>query len=98
MRLTANKRAKREKSDLQALGNFETIYKTQQESISRRLFGAKDKAEKRVVTYLTLPELEAVKSLAEAIGMNTSCLIRLTLVTLAAAGLPADYTTDPRLG
>jgi 16S rRNA U516 pseudouridylate synthase RsuA-like enzyme len=95
MKLSAAKIAKRENADLAALDNFETIYKTQQQSISRRLLGSAEPANNRAVTYLTQAENEAVKSLAAAIGINVSTLIRLTLVTLAAAGLPAEY--DPRL-
>jgi 16S rRNA U516 pseudouridylate synthase RsuA-like enzyme len=96
MKLSAAKKARREDADLAALDNFGQIYKTQQQSISRRLLGAAEPANTRAVTYLTQAENEAVKNLAEAIGVNVSTLIRLTLVTLAAAGLPAEYA--PRLG
>jgi hypothetical protein len=74
MKLSAAKKARREDADLETLDNFGQIYKTQQQSISRRLFGTKDKATTRAVSYLTQPEMEAVKSLAESIGVNTSTL------------------------
>ena len=88
--------AKRESEDLAVLDRFEDIYKTQHSSISRRLLGASKPANTRAVAYLTQDEMVAVKSLADSIGANVSTLIRLTMVTLAAAGLPSDY--DPRLG
>ncbi len=93
---TTTAAAKRDESDLATLDRFEDIYKTQQQAISRRLLGAKVPANTRAVAYLTHDEMAAVKSLADSIGANVSTLIRLTMVTLAAAGLPGDY--DPRLG
>ena len=92
--LTAAAAAKRENKDLEALDNFERIYQTQQQAISRRLLGSKP-ANVRAVAYLTDEEMEAVKGLAEAVGLNVSTLMRLTLTTLAAAGLPSGY--DPRV-
>jgi hypothetical protein len=86
----------RDDADLAVLDRFEDIYKTQQSSISRRLLGCKTPAETRAVAYLTEEEMEAVKNLAKSVGTNVSTLIRLTMVTLAAAGLNGDY--DPRLG
>lgn len=94
MRMTANKIAKRENADLEALDKFGRIYKTQANSISRRLLGTKDKAKTRAVAYLTEPEMLAVKGLADSIGINVSTLIRLTMVELAAAFIPQH---DPRL-
>ena len=88
--------AKRESEDLAVLDRFEDIYKVQHSSISRRLLGASKPANTRAVAYLTHDEMVAVKSLADSIGATVSTLIRLTMVTLAAAGLPSDY--DPRLG
>jgi predicted DNA binding CopG/RHH family protein len=88
--------AKREATDLTVLDNFDRIYKTQQQAISRRLLGGKLPTQNRAVAYLTDEEMEAVKGLAESVGMNVSTLIRMTMTTLAAAGLPG--TSDPRLG
>lgn len=86
--------AKRETADLAVLDNFDRIYKTQQQAISRRLLGCKQ-TQNRAVAYLTDEEMEAVKSLAGVVGMNVSTLIRITMTTLAAAGLPSD-SYDPR--
>lgn len=90
--------AAREEQDIQALEKFEDIYRTQKQSISRRLLGAKAPAETRVVAYLTEVEAEAVKGLAESTGMNVSTLVRLTMTTLAASWLPVgqDSQADPR--
>lgn len=85
----------RDDADLAVLDSFETIYKTQQGAISRRLLGHKT-ATVRAMVYLTPEEMEAVKGLSKTIGLNVSTLIRLTLITLTAASLPADY--DPRVG
>ena len=93
---TTTAAAKRENEDLAVLDRFEDIYKTQHSSISRRLLGASKPTNTRAVAYLTHDEYVAVKSLADSIGANVSTLIRLTMVTLAAAGLPSDH--DPRLG
>ena len=93
---TTTAAAKRENEDLAVLDRFEDIYKTQHSSISRRLLGASKPTNTRAVAYLTHDEYVAVKGLAESIGANVSTLIRLTMVTLAAAGLPSDH--DPRLG
>jgi hypothetical protein len=93
---TATTIAKREEADLAALDNFDQIYKTQQQAISRRLLGNKQPTHNRAVAYLTDAEMDAVKGLAESVGTNVSTLIRLTMTTLAAAGLPDRY--DPRVG
>lgn len=93
---TAAANRKREDADLQVLDRFDDIYKTQINSISRRLLGVKNPTNSRAVAYLTDEEMEAVKSLAESVGTNVSTLIRLTMVTLAAAYLPGEH--DPRLG
>ncbi len=95
MTLSATKKANREIADLETLDRFETIYKAQTNSISRRLLGAKMPAETRAVAYLTQDEMEAVKGLADSIGINVSTLIRLTMTELAAAFMPQH---DPRLG
>jgi 16S rRNA U516 pseudouridylate synthase RsuA-like enzyme len=87
--------ATREDKDLATLEKFEDIYQTQQQAISRRLLGAKEPAETRAVAYLTQREMEAVKVLAESVGLNVSTLIRLTMTTLAAAGLSGS-NYDPR--
>jgi predicted transcriptional regulator len=94
--ITATAAAKRDDEDIAVLDRFEDIYKTQINSISRRLLGCKAPAENRAVAYLTDEEMESIKNLAKSVGTNVSTLIRLTMVTLAAAGLPSDY--DPRLG
>lgn len=95
MKLSAAKIAKRETADLEALGRFESIFKTQQAAISRRLLGAKKPTETRAVAYLTEDEMEAVKGLADSVGLNVSTLIRLTMTELAAA-FTVQY--DPRVG
>ena len=95
MTLSPTKKANRETADLKALDNFETIYKTQCPSISRRLLGAKTPADTRAVAYLTQDEMVAVKGLADSIGINVSTLIRLTMTELATAFMP-QY--DPRVG
>lgn len=92
---TATAAAKREESDLAILDRFEDIYKTQQQAISRRLLGAKVPADSRLVAYLTQDEMEAVKGLADSIGINCSTLVRLTMTELAAA---FQVQHDPRLG
>lgn len=86
---------KREEQDIKALEAFEDIYKTQKQSISRRLLGAKVPADTRAVTYLTQDEMEAVKRLADSIGLNVSTLIRLTMTELASAYLSTE--PNPRL-
>jgi hypothetical protein len=95
MTLSATKKANRETADLETLDRFETIYKAQCPSISRRLLGAKNPAENRAVAYLTSDEMEAVKGLADSIGINVSTLIRLTMTELASA---FQVQHDPRLG
>lgn len=87
--------AKRDESDLATLDRFEDIYKTQQQSISRRLLGAKAPANTRAVAYLTQDEMVAVKGLADSIGINVSTLIRLTMTELATA---FQVQHDPRWG
>jgi 16S rRNA U516 pseudouridylate synthase RsuA-like enzyme len=87
--------ATREDKDLETLEKFEDIYQTQQQAISRRLLGAKEPAETRAVAYLTQREMEAVKGLADSVGLNVSTLIRITMTTLAAAGLTSS-NYDPR--
>jgi hypothetical protein len=93
--LTATKIAKRETADLEALSRFDAIFKTQRASISRRLLGAKNPTDTRAVAYLTHDEMEAVKGLADSVGLNVSTLMRLTMVELASAFKP-QY--DPRVG
>ncbi len=93
---TATAAAKREESDLTALDNFDRIYKTQQQAISRRLLGAKTPTQNRAVAYLTDAEMEAVKGLAESVGINVSTLIRLTMTTLAASHIPPMGCDDLR--
>ncbi len=95
MTLTATKKAKREDADLATIDRFEDIYKYQEGAISRRLLGAKKRAETRAVTYLTADEMTAVKGLADSIGINVSTLIRLTMVELASA---FEVRYDPRMG
>ena len=93
---TATKLDKQEDRDLATLGRFEDIYKTQKASISRRLLGSTVKAETRAVAYLTHDEMEAVKGLANSIGINVSTLIRLTMTELASAF--TSSAPDPRMG
>jgi hypothetical protein len=95
MTLSATKKDKRETADLEALSRFEDIYKTQANTISRRLLGAKVPADTRLVAYLTDSEMEAVKGLAESIGVNCSTLVRLTMIELAAAFHSPN--PDPRM-
>jgi hypothetical protein len=96
MTLTATKKANRETADLEALSRFEDIYKTQANTISRRLLGAKVPADSRLVAYITQDEMEAVKGLADSIGVNCSTLVRLTMIELAAAFTSSQ--PDPRMG
>jgi hypothetical protein len=88
----------RDETDREVLENFELIYKTQQGAISRRLLGDKGLTNCPVKAYLTHDELEAVKDLAQSVGLNVSTLVRLTMTTLAAAGLSSTYgcLDDPR--
>jgi hypothetical protein len=95
MTLSPTKKANRETADLAALDRFDAIYKTQANTISRRLLGAKNPAETRAVAYLTQDEMEAVKGLADSIGINVSTLIRLTMTELASA---FQVQHDPRMG
>ena len=96
MTLTATKKANRETADLEALDRFDAIYKTQANTISRRLLGAKVPADSRLVAYLTQDEMDAVKGLADSIGINCSTLVRLTMIELAAAF--TSSAPDLRLG
>jgi hypothetical protein len=96
MTLSPTKKANRETADLTALDRFDTIYKTQANTISRRLLGAKNPADSRLVAYLTDSEMEAVRGLAESIGVNCSTLVRLTMIELASAFTSSDL--DPRMG
>jgi hypothetical protein len=93
---SATAAAKREESDLVALDNFERIYRTQQQAISRRLLGAKTPTQNRAVAYLTDEEMEAVKGLADSVGINVSTLIRLTMITLAASHIAPAGCDDLR--
>jgi hypothetical protein len=95
MTLSPTKKANRETADLAALDRFDAIYKTQANTISRRLLGAKVPADSRLVAYLT-DEMEAVRGLAESIGVNCSTLVRLTMIELASAFTSSDL--DPRMG
>lgn len=85
-----------ETDDLAALDRVEAIAKIQHQTISRRLLGANKPTNSRVVGYFTEDEAAAVKRFASALGVNVSTIMRIVMVSLAAAGLPSDH--DPRLG
>jgi 16S rRNA U516 pseudouridylate synthase RsuA-like enzyme len=86
--------AKREQADLASLEAFDTLFKTQKQSISRRILGSKVPANKPVTAYLTQGEVEALKQLADNIGLNVSTLIRLTMAEMASAYI--NNQPDPR--